>query len=508
MKRYFNQLKKEIRTHNLVYVFLAIILFLAFFVRVYRVDQILGFHYDQGRDALVIWELIQNGKISLIGPTTGIEGIFRGPWYYWLITPAYFLGQGDPVWPSVFLSLTTVFSIFLIFLLGKKMVNTVTGLIAVTIVAFSYNLLLASRWLSNPTPMFLISMLLVFAMFKALEGRRWAWPAMAFLAGMAMQFGSAAETFYIPAILIFAFWQRQRFGGAKTVLISIVSFIIPFIPQIIFDFRHNFILLEAIKKFVFGAGTFQGESTSLFIQRRLDLYFDVFNNKLFVANHLVGFVFGAFLLFVLFVKRKLIFGNDKFLTLFLLLTLPLLGLWFFRGNYGNVYDYYFTGYYLIFVLLFSGILGIYYQNTGGKVATVILFFIFFKLNSPLVNSYINLDPSSGIFIMFGNQKKAVDYVYEDAKDQEFNVDVYVPPVIPYAYDYLFLWRGNSKYGRTPNVDRKSLLYTLYEEDPPHPERLEAWLARQEGIGVVEKSKRFGGITVERRTRISNEAIKQ
>jgi len=46
-----------------------------------------------------------------------------------------------------------------------------------------------------------------------------------------------------------------------------------------------------------------------------------------------------------------------------------------------------------------------------------------------------------------------------------------------------------------------LLYTLYEIDPPHPERLEAWLNRQKGIGKVEGSASFGGITVERRERI-------
>jgi len=44
------------------------------------------------------------------------------------------------------------------------------------------------------------------------------------------------------------------------------------------------------------------------------------------------------------------------------------------------------------------------------------------------------------------------------------------------------------------------LYTLYEIDPPHPERLDAWLARQDGIGKVEETVKFGGITVERRER--------
>ncbi len=46
-----------------------------------------------------------------------------------------------------------------------------------------------------------------------------------------------------------------------------------------------------------------------------------------------------------------------------------------------------------------------------------------------------------------------------------------------------------------------LLYTLHEEDPQHPERLEAWHARQEGIGEIEEEVSFGGITVQRRKRL-------
>lgn len=480
---------------------LAAILLGAFLIRVWRVDQVLSFNYDQGRDALVVWDFIHNHKVSLIGPTTGIEGIFRGPWYYWLIAPAYLVGRGDPVWSSVFLSLTTVLAIYLIFLLGKKIGGDAAGLIAAAIAAFSYNLLLASRWLSNPTPMLLISMLLVFSMFKALEGKRWAWPGMAFLAGMAMQFGSAAETFYIPTIIILAIWKRKNLGGIKTIVLSVAAFVAPFVPQIIFDLRHNFILLDAVKKFVFGAGTFAGESTSSFVEKRLDLYFDVFNNKLFVANHQIGFVFAAVAVVIILIKQKTILKNDKFLTLLLLLVSPLVGLWFFKGNYGNVYDYYFTGYYFIFVLLFSSILGTVWKETWGRVATIVFFFIFFKMNLPMVDSYLDINPNSGAFVMFGNQKEAVNHVYKDAAGREFNVDVYVPPVIPYAYDYLFLWRANAMHVAEPKKEQVPLLYTLYEEDGPHPERLEAWLVRQKGIGEVDEAQTFGGITVERRHRI-------
>jgi hypothetical protein len=108
-------------------------------------------------------------------------------------------------------------------------------------------------------------------------------------------------------------------------------------------------------------------------------------------------------------------------------------------------------------------------------------------------------------IKFGSQIRAVNWVFDNAAGRGvYNVDVYVPPVIPYAYDYLFLWKGSLRCGNTlcGKVEYSTpILYTLYEQDPPNPDRLDAWLERQKGIGIIEEEVRFGGITVQRRTRI-------
>jgi len=91
------KIQKAFKKFSLENIFLIAIILFAFLLRVYRINDLLGFYYDQGRDALVVWDLIHNGKFFLIGPTTGIAGIFRGPYYYYLITPFYLLGRGNPI---------------------------------------------------------------------------------------------------------------------------------------------------------------------------------------------------------------------------------------------------------------------------------------------------------------------------------------------------------------------------------------------------------------------------
>lgn len=470
------------------------ILALALFVRVYRIDELLGFYYDQGRDALIIWDLWQNHKFFLIGPTTGIEGIFRGPWYYWLIAPAYLLGSGNPIWPSVFLSLTTVAAIAIIYKLGYKFGGFTTGITAAVISAFSFNLVLSARWLSNPTPMFIISMGLVWAMYKR------SWPLIGFFAGMAMQFGSAAEVFYIPAIFIWLILQRKTLPRAKILLLSAALFGLAFVPQIIFDLRHQGVLLTAVKKFLITDASFKSafwETVSV----RLPFYQQVFFSKIWANNNSLAQSSLTLFFVVLVLRWRKLWRHDLFKICLILMTAPIIGLLFFQGNYGNVYDYYLTGYFLVFVLLFSMVLTSVSSRLTGKLIVALFMVLFIRDNIPSLRNYLKAGTDGPIHITLAPSLSAVDWIFNDAGSRQFNVDVYVPPVIPYAYDYLVLWRGATKYHLQPDPNRQPLLYTLFEIDPPHPERLEAWMARQKGIAQVDTEVRFGGVNVQRRQRL-------
>src|SRR5258708_14636072 len=100
------KIKLEISAHKFIYFTLSIILIAGFFVRVYRLPEVLGFYFDQGRDALVIWDLIHSHKFFLIGPTTGLAGIFRGPSFFFLLVPFFWFVMEILFWPYLFLHFT------------------------------------------------------------------------------------------------------------------------------------------------------------------------------------------------------------------------------------------------------------------------------------------------------------------------------------------------------------------------------------------------------------------
>jgi len=494
-------MQKKLKAFSFNKYLLIIILGIASFLRLYRINDLLGFWYDQGRDALVIWDLLHKGKTFLIGPMMGFTGMFRGAWFYWLITPFYVLGGGNPLWPNVFLILTSIFAIYILYKLGEKLGNKKIGLFAAFIASVSCYVVGASRWLSDPTPTLLVSVLLVWTLYKFLDRKVWALPMAGFLIGLSLQFSAATEIFYIPAIIIIFWLKRKNLPSRKVMLLSFISFLLVFVPQGLFELRHPGVLSGALYQFIFHEKTFTLSFWQI-LGARLPYDYNLFYSKFWVNG---GMFFGPF--FVVFIGLT-IFGwkkfwkDDKFKILFILSIAPFIGTLFFIGNLGSIYDYYFTGYYLIWILFFSYVYINFSKYFLMKIVISIFLVILVILNLSALKQGDSVMLSDPETIAFTNQLKAIDWIYKDAAGREFNVDEYVPPVIPYAYQYLFEWLGTTKYNKFPVEKEVPLLYTLEEVDPDHPDRIGAWFARQEGLAKIQESVRFGGITVERRIRIN------
>lgn len=479
-------------------IFVAIVLLLAFILRLVNINNLLAFHYDQGRDALVIWDFLYNHKLFLIGPTTGLAGIFRGPYYYLLIAPFYFLGHGNPIYPAVFLVLTSVGAIWLMYYLTLKFQDKQSAIFALILASFSFYIVMAARWLSNPTPMMLLSMVLVWSMYLVVKGKQYGWVIMAVVSGLSLfNFGSSGELYYFPAILLFLILNWKNRPSLKTSIVSVVLFSFTFLPLVIFDIKHDGILRSGMSENFVKEKSFTW-TTQYLLENRTKFYYDSFSTKIFHSRGKVE-VFFLVSLFIALLYFLPSLSKNKFTRIIVILFFaPLIGLYFYQGNYKVLYDYYMTGYYLIFMLLVGLVLGkIWKLGFIGKTFIIIFLLVFLRNNyDPL--SFKLLDKSNGPnSIAFINQNQAIDYIIKDADETEFNVDVYVPPVIPYSYDYLLTWKQPEHYLKEKNV---KLLYTLYEKDSDHAKNLQDWLDRQEGIGEVVGEVEFGGIVVQKRER--------
>src|SRR3989304_5692453 len=109
---YKSQITKWVKENRLEAFWLAVILLIGAFFRLYRIDEYMTFLGDEGRDAIIVRRLLVNFDPILIGPGTSVGNMYLGPIYYYMIAPFLLLFNFSPVGPSVFIALLGIITIY------------------------------------------------------------------------------------------------------------------------------------------------------------------------------------------------------------------------------------------------------------------------------------------------------------------------------------------------------------------------------------------------------------
>ncbi|MBU1117732.1 glycosyltransferase family 39 protein [Patescibacteria group bacterium] len=473
------------------------------FLRCYRQSALLPFYYDQGRDAKMAMDIVALKNFPAIGPTTGINGLYLGPFWFYLITPGYFFGQGNPVIASYFITFLESLTIPLIFYLLKTYWRTNTAYVASFIWAFSHYLIRSSRWFSNPSPLpFFVLLLMIFLIKVFKDKKYYLLPWIALILGLSLQLEAASAIFFFPTILIFFILNFSQIKKIKFLiwLKSVLAFLVLLLPQLAFEIKNNFLISKNFIAFLTGrVNSDTGKSWAIptinFLETRLIAYYQNFFSKLdtnvtqFSLLFLIIFLVG--ILFLVWKHRNNILIRLQLLWLFI----PLLLLLFFVGNYGNLYDYYLTGFFPAFIILFSIIISLPKKLFFYLLLIIPTVIYFFKGTYIPLRNYLSAGIDGPETVVYGNEIQAVDFACKMNSETPGNYDVYVPPVIAHAYEYLFQWRQSK--GLCPQFieERNSNLYIVYEVDPPHPERLQNWFDKYKQDELIHEEF-FGGVRVQ------------
>src|SRR2546421_10926347 len=121
---------------NISRILLAGILLFAAFLRLYKIADYMTFLGDEGRDVLVVYNIL-HGHFTLLGPNSSVGGFFLGPIYYYLMAPFLLLFNFDPVGPAVMIALFSVATVYLIYKIGKEFFGFSAGIVASLLYAVS-----------------------------------------------------------------------------------------------------------------------------------------------------------------------------------------------------------------------------------------------------------------------------------------------------------------------------------------------------------------------------------
>lgn len=238
---------------------LIIILLTAAFFRFYRLGEYMTFLGDEGRDMLIMQNILREGDLPFIGPASSVGSVYLGPLYYYLLAGSMLVLGLNPVVGAGMVASIGVATVFLVYFLGRLLFNRWSALLAAWLYGISPVTITASKSSWNPHPAPFFTLLVVWTFYRGYTTNSWRWLV---LTGA---FTSAAVQMHyltlplIPAILILMIYKYLSEGRkdlrwlTRGMLGFVVSFNLVFLPWWLFEIKHDFLNFRGILEIFFGA---------------------------------------------------------------------------------------------------------------------------------------------------------------------------------------------------------------------------------------------------------------
>ncbi len=469
----------------LIFSFIIFILFLGVGLRAQEaISRNFLFLLDQGRDMMAVKSILYDHHLTLIGPSTSLRGIFQGPLWYYLLALSTGIFGGNP-WGGILLMLAISVSVLVVvYFWTKKLLGEKAAIITLFLFAVSSEAAAAATYTWNPHPMWLLVVIYIFifysTIYKSNKFNLILWPTI----GLMFHFQTALGVFILFASLIYVFLFERKRVLNRNFTIGIGLFLLTFLPQIVFDMRHDFLMSRSALSLLSGSerGLFVGGEKSGYlglIKNHLDSLYGNFRSA-FINDGFSKYIPNLFIVVILtsillMMKKSSVFlkKESEFILVIVKLLLIIILLTF---AYPFPLRYLFlTGFQDFYLIILGIILRKFLDNRIGKLVIISIFAVLIFYSLQRINVLYFRPPNDGGAEKIKGKLSAIDYVYEDAKGKPFGLLVFTPAVYTDAYDYLIWWYGKKKYGYIPHKEKKGSFYLLMETDRAKPWSNKGWL---------------------------------
>lgn len=216
---------------------------------------------DQGRDAIIAFEILQ-GNITFVGPSTSVGNMYLGPLYYYFMAPFLWLAGNDPIGPVLAVVLLGVVTVPLLYVVGKRLLGPWPAFFATLLYASAPAVLEYTRFSWNPNPAPLVTLGILYALWRAWHGspRWWLAAVLGFLVMIQLHYVAllivAPIGIFWIADTVRAVRARNAERGKQLLLFIPVAFlmtIVSFVPLIVFNWRFDNVILNGFLDFLNGS---------------------------------------------------------------------------------------------------------------------------------------------------------------------------------------------------------------------------------------------------------------
>lgn len=495
---------------------LIVFILLGLFLRLYFLkDRAISFTFDQARDAYIASE-IGSGDIKIQGPPASTPGLFHGVLYYYLITPSYIIGNGNPLATNIWLSIVNILTIIPIFLFGKLLFSRKVGLLASFLFAISLDAVQYANWMSNPAPAVLSGAIfyLGLALFTFYKKNNLTIFLTALGLGLSIQFEVFLGYLFVPLILTLNIFNIKP--TLKQIALFSVTFILTISSMILSYLKFGFTFLSGFGNLYSVGGDPFGSWREFFpnLGLYLNRFAEYFYRGLLPFNVSIAGVIGLLIVFWAIKQIQTQKENDKTLKFVLILLFSHAILIPFGGTSTPFIN---AGLEIIVLTLVSVFLINNFSKHKFWIGLLILLISFSSINAIFkYNPYGQTIFAIQRGLTLKNELQAIDYTYVSAGSKPFTINTVTSPLwINTVWAYLYNWYGNNRYeyipsfhgrdqtgylGEMPAVSQNDkIFYLILEPANGIPAQfIENTVSYEDSFSKIVEQKDFGGIIVQKR----------
>lgn len=389
------------------------------------------FHTDLARDFLLFEEIVVTKKPILIGPRTSIQGVFHGPAWLYVNLPVFLASGGNPVAVGWFWVFLITLSIWMMYLVSLKLLDSKNALPITAIYALVIGS--AAPYLYNPFGAVFFAPLFFYSFVRYMQKQNGVQLLLLlFCIGMSIQFEMVwgVPIFLLSSILVlYKIIKSKKFNH----IFSFGILAIPLSTFVLFEVRHQFIQFKSLIRYVVGTSGSEKQkidSFNLITTRAKDMFLVLpayFSN----GNWYLAIIFALVVLalIIIFFKNKLQ-KKYSYISYFLyfyigfwILTLPIKGM---------IYDYYYWAFFPLFCIVLGAFINSFFKKYSSLVFIgIAIFLIFTNIQLLMKQDTQFFQKNTGLWSFYHNQAQTL---YKNA-GQDFGWYVYTADQYAYSFKY-------------------------------------------------------------------------
>lgn len=247
---------QELTSVNKISLLLVAILILNFFLRIFKLSELMIFIGDQGWFYLSARDMLLSGKIPLVGITSSHTWLHQGPLWTYLLGVIFFIFKFSPFAPAYFTAAIGTFTAFLFYKILKEIYSQKTGLIGALLYTTSPLIIFNDRFAYHTSLIPFFTLIFIYSFYKLFNGRAMFLPLIIFTLSILYNLELFTAVLWIVFILFMGYGLIRRSIWVKTInrkiiLISILSFVAPMFPVFLYDINHGFGQTVAFSGWIF-----------------------------------------------------------------------------------------------------------------------------------------------------------------------------------------------------------------------------------------------------------------